>query len=127
MRRAARLATMQLLVCQGCCCGRTERGHPPVPVEWLKAEWKRRQLRDLGHLTVSGCLGPCEQTNVALLVTADGTQAFGGLATTADYELLLRHAARVGETGVLLPPRPALAPFALHRFAPPARRTAAAG
>lgn len=30
----------QVLVCVGCCCGRTDRGKPPVPVDWLKRNGK---------------------------------------------------------------------------------------
>jgi cobaltochelatase CobN len=52
----------------GCCCGRTERGYAPVPVETFKEEWLRRKLRNVVHLTKAGCLGPCALANVASLV-----------------------------------------------------------
>jgi len=123
-RQAKRLARVQLFVCLGCCCGRTDRGHPEVPVDWLKAEWKRRGLRDWAHLTISGCLGPCEQTNVAMIATAFGAQSFSDLATTADYDALLQQVGRIAETGALLPPLRVLAPHALTRFTPPAHDAA---
>lgn len=52
----------------GCCCGRTERGYAPVPAETFKAEWLRRKLRNVVHLTKAGCLGPCALANVASVV-----------------------------------------------------------
>ena len=42
-----------MLVCKGCCCGVTEKRKPPVPVEWLKQEWRNRQLSPSITLTIS--------------------------------------------------------------------------
>jgi len=37
----------QLFVCAlGCCCGHTEDGFAPVPVELYHSEWERRKLRN---------------------------------------------------------------------------------
>ena len=59
----------QLFVCStGCCCGRTEDGHAPVPTDLYHQEWERRRLRNRVHLTQSGCVGPCTLANVALLL-----------------------------------------------------------
>ena len=33
-----------MLICKGCCRGVTEKRDPPVPVEWLKQEWRNRRL-----------------------------------------------------------------------------------
>ena len=52
----------------GCCCGKTERGHAPVPASTFKDEWVRRNLRKVVHLTRAACLGPCELANVASLM-----------------------------------------------------------
>ena len=58
-----------LLICaKGCCCGRTDRGNPVVPVDFYKKEYARRKLRQTVQLTMSGCVGPCPMLNVALLV-----------------------------------------------------------
>jgi hypothetical protein len=54
-----RLVIGHLTICQGCCCGNTENGRPPVPVDWLKKEWRARGLLKRVQLTISGCLGPC--------------------------------------------------------------------
>jgi cobaltochelatase CobN len=63
-----------LFVCQGCCCGNTERGFAPVPLGEFKRQWKGRRIRRRLHLTVAGCLGPCSMANVVLL-------NFGGRST----------------------------------------------
>ncbi len=61
----------QLFVCAtGCCCGHTERGHAPVPVELYHQEWTRRRIRHKVHLSLGGCLGPCALSNVVLLLFA---------------------------------------------------------
>src|ERR1700731_4252905 len=62
-----RLVIGHLMVCQGCCCGNTENGRPPVPVEWLKKEWRSRGLLKRVQLTISGCLGPCDLPNVVTI------------------------------------------------------------
>jgi nitrile hydratase accessory protein len=59
----------QLFVCAtGCCCGRTDDGFAPVPTELYHAQWERRRLRNVIHLTIGGCLGPCALANVVLLL-----------------------------------------------------------
>jgi nitrile hydratase accessory protein len=56
-----------LFVCNGCCCGRTDKGFPPLALEDFKRQWKQRGIRRRLHLTISGCLGPCPLANVVLL------------------------------------------------------------
>jgi hypothetical protein len=51
-----RIVIGHLTVCQGCCCGNTENGRPPVPVEWLKREWRARGLLKRVQLNISGYL-----------------------------------------------------------------------
>jgi cobaltochelatase CobN len=59
----------QLFVCAtGCCCGRIDDGFAPVPTDLYHQEWERRRLRNVVHLTVGGCLGPCALANVVLLL-----------------------------------------------------------
>jgi cobaltochelatase CobN len=59
----------QLFVCAtGCCCGRTDDGFPAVSTQLYHDEWERRRLRDIVHLTIGGCLGPCVLANVVLLL-----------------------------------------------------------
>lgn len=62
-----RIQDGHLFVCNGCCCGRTEKGFPALALEEFKRQWKRRGIRRRFHLTVSGCLGPCPLANVVML------------------------------------------------------------
>ena len=62
-----RILDGHLFVCQGCCCGRTDRGFPAIPLDEFKRQWKERGIRRRFHLTISGCLGPCPLANVVLI------------------------------------------------------------
>src|SRR5262249_30985841 len=102
----------QLLICMGCCCGRTEKGFPDVPVAQIKAAWKGGVNRTI-QLTISGCLGPCDRANVALLITPQAVEWFGGLEDNALYHDLMEWACRCHSvrTVLQLP-----APLEAHRF-----------
>ena len=74
----------QLFVCAtGCCCGRTEDGFAPVPTETFHREWERRRLRNIVHLTIGGCLGPCALANVVLLLFDGRAQWFHSIDSDA--------------------------------------------
>jgi hypothetical protein len=91
----------QLLFCQGCCCGRTDRGHPEVPAGRLKAVWKAEKLNRSVQLTISGCLGPCDVANVALatgLGLAGGPVARAALAVLAAASDVLAAEAALART-----------------------------
>ena len=104
----------QISVCNGCCCGHTHKGHPEVPVEWLKQEWKYRGLLKRVHLTISGCLGPCDVPNVVLITSAEGTQWLARISTGRQYEMLADWAEQSKAADRLLPlPRE----FDAHRLA----------
>jgi len=109
----------QLVFCQGCCCGRTDRGHPEVPVGRLKAVWKEEKLNRSVQLTISGCLGPCDLANVALLIITNGNQWFGKLAGDAVYEALIAWAQACHREERLVPLPAALAALRFDRFGPP--------
>ena len=103
----------QVLFCKGCCCGKTERGLPAVPVERIKAMWKAEKLNRAVQLTISGCLGPCDLPNVAVVVTAEGTQWYGRLDGDDHYDALIDWArACLAEGGV----RPLPQWLEAHRF-----------
>jgi cobaltochelatase CobN len=63
-----RIQDGHLFVCQGCCCGRTDKGFPALPLDEFKHQWKARGIRRRFHLTISGCLGPCPLANVVLIL-----------------------------------------------------------
>jgi hypothetical protein len=109
---SARKARGQVILCQGCCCGRTDRGFPEVPVDQIKAAWKSGRLNRSIQLTVSGCVGPCDLANVAVIVGPKGTAWFGDLKTL-HYDILIDWAERCHAAGALLPVPPDLRE---HRF-----------
>jgi len=109
----------QVVVCLGCCCGRTDRGRPEVPSDWLRAEWKGGKLLKHVQLTISGCLGPCDVPNVVAVHSALGSVWLGHLTERAHFEALLAWAAGCAEAGRVLPLPPLLAAHAFDRFSPP--------
>jgi cobaltochelatase CobN len=79
----------QLFVCaNNCCCGRVEDGIPAVPTDLYHAEWEGRGLRNIVHLTIGGCLGPCALANVALLLF-DGQALWFHSVNSGDVVLAL--------------------------------------
>ena len=102
----------QLFVCaSGCCCGRVEDGFAPVPAELFHHEWERRRLRNVVHLTVGGCLGPCALANVVLLLFDGQAQWFHSMNRDGLVLALYDHVDRMLEADGILPPPPALAPY----------------
>lgn len=103
----------QVVVCKGCCCGRTDKGRPSLPEERLKTTWKKERLLKTIQLTVSGCLGPCDVANVVQIVTPDGIEWYGRLDEGAHYDALIEWA-RACHVAQSLLPRPF--PLETHRF-----------
>ena len=97
-----------LFVCaSGCCCGRTEDGFAPVPAETFHFEWERRRLRNVVHLTIGGCLGPCALANVALLLFDGQAQWFHSVNSEARALDIYDHVeAMLDADGCLPPPLP---------------------
>jgi len=94
----------QIFFCEGCCCGRTNKGFPPVPKEMIKERWKSLKLNKTIQLTISGCLGPCDLANVFYFLPSEGKgQWFGGLSENLQYEALIQWATECQVTGTLLP------------------------
>lgn len=89
----------QLLVCNGCCCGRLEKGHAKVPIELLKNAWEKNGLAEHVKLTISTCLGPCSMHNVSLLKTETGRTWLGKLSSEEHYLSLVEWALGVAENG----------------------------
>lgn len=94
---------VQLVFCQGCCCGRTDRGRPELPVDRLKAVWRAEKLNRSVQLTISGCLGPCDRTNVTQVVGPAGTLWLGRLSGPAAYDGLIAWAQACHAAGRAVP------------------------
>ena len=99
MLSTKRRVIAQVLICEGCCCGHVERGRPAVPSEWLKEEWRKRGLLKRIHLTISGCLGPCDVPNVVAIVTQTETVWLGNISRQDQYQALLDWAVRSKNLG----------------------------
>jgi len=112
-----RTAIAQVACCVGCCCGRTDRGFPPVPVDRLKAVWKEEKLNRTVQLTISGCLGPCDMANVILVMTAAGTEWFGNIDDEATFAAVIAWARACQAAKALVPLPSALDTFRFQRFA----------
>ena len=112
-----RTAVAQVACCVGCCCGRTDRGFPAVPVERLKAVWKDEKLNRTVQLTISGCLGPCDMANVILVMTSDGAEWFGGIDDEAVFAAVIAWARSCQAAESLLPLPAVLDPCRFQRFA----------
>ena len=98
-----RLVIGHVTVCQGCCCGNIANGRPPVPVDWLKKEWRARGLLKRVQLTISGCLGPCDLPNVVTISDESGTQWLGGITEFDQYLAIVDWVSRSRDAGELLP------------------------
>src|SRR3954447_26589821 len=84
-----------LFVCQGCCCGRTDKGFPALPVDEFRQQWKARGIRRRFHLTISGCLGPCPLANVVLLQFRGRSMWFHSINQAADVDLIYNYVERM--------------------------------
>ena len=102
----------QLFVCaSGCCCGRTDAGFPAVPTELYHDQWERRQLRNVVHLTIGGCLGPCALANVVLLLFDSEALWFHSIDSDALVLALYDHVDAMLAADKVLPTPAALAPY----------------
>lgn len=105
-----RIALGQIVFCQGCCCGRTDRGRPELPVEKIKAIWREEKLNKSIQLSISGCLGPCDLANVALIMGPGLEVWVGGMNGIPVYDSLISWAREVHQKQTLTPlPDPILA------------------
>lgn len=90
-------------ICRGCCCGAVEKGKPEVPVDWMKDEWKKRGLKKKIQLTITGCLGPCDLSNVVNINSSVGMAWCGTLREFSHYSALLEWATVSAGAGELAP------------------------
>jgi cobaltochelatase CobN len=101
-----------LSYCYGaCCCGRTDRGYAPVPVELYKEEWLKRKLRNIVHMTKGGCLGPCPLANVASLEFDGQSVFFQSVSQPWQVRLIFDYLESMIRADRFLPPPPDLAVF----------------
>jgi len=87
-----------------------------VPVEWLKAEWRRLGLLKNIQLTIRGCLGPCDVPNVVLIATADENIWLGNIDLFDYYREIVEWAVRSKAAGRMLPLSKGLLAHRLNPF-----------
>ena len=107
--REIRVQDGHLFVCNGCCCGRTDKGFPAVPLDEFKRQWKERGIRRRFHLTISGCLGPCPLANVVMILCRGRSAWFHSINNLADVSLLYDYVERMLLAESYLDPPPELA------------------
>jgi len=93
-----------------------DRGRPEVPVDYLKAEWKRDGLNKSVQLTISGCLGPCDLPNVVAVLTPAGWTWLGNLSERAQFEALVAWARQCAADGAVAPLPALLQAHGFERF-----------
>ena len=93
----------RLMVCDGCCCGRLEKGNDVVPIDMLKTAWEEHGLKDHVKLSISGCLGPCSMNNVSLMMDGNDRIWLGELGTGEHYDALVTWAQSIAEQGQMAP------------------------
>jgi hypothetical protein len=108
----------QLIFCEGCCCGRTDRGFPAWPRDFIKSRWKEHKLNTSIQLTISGCLGPCDVANVVCMMPASGPAIWlGGISELTRYTELVDWAIACQRERRLLDLPSSLMPHRFVRFA----------
>jgi cobaltochelatase CobN len=116
--RQIRIQDGHLFLCNGCCCGRTDKGFPTLALEEFKRQWKRRGNRRRFHLTVSGCLGPCTLANVILLQFHGRTLWFHSINHAADVDLVYDYVETMLLENAFVEPPEALARRRFDRYLP---------
>ena len=114
--KTIRVVEGHLFVCQGCCCGNTEAGNPPVPLDRFKKEWKERGIRSRIHLTVSGCLGPCSVPNIVLLMYRGETVWFHSINSNYEVVLIYDYLERLLQLNRFVPPQEPLSRKVFQRY-----------
>ena len=117
--RQIRIQDGQLFVCNGCCCGRTDKGFPALPVDEFKQQWKKRGIRRRLHLTISGCLGPCPLANVVLLQFREKSMWFHSINHPEDVDLIYGYVEDMLLTETILDPPEGLAARRFERYLNP--------
>ncbi len=111
-----RIQDGHLFVCNGCCCGRVDKGFPDLPLQEFKQQWKQRGVRRRLHLTISGCLGPCPLANVVLLQFRGHSLWFHSINHAADVDLIYNYVEEMLLAGNVLDPPDRLAARRFERY-----------
>jgi cobaltochelatase CobN len=109
--------TGQLFVCSdACCCGQVDSANPAVPLDQLQTEWEQRKLRNKVHLTIGGCLGPCDLANVAMLLFDGRSIWLHSFHTAEQVTALYDYIEAMLQVQSFLPTPPSLQPYEFNAF-----------
>jgi nitrile hydratase accessory protein len=111
-----RIQDGHLFVCNGCCCGQTQKGFPASPLEEFKRQWKSRGIRRRFHLTISGCLGPCPLANVVMMQFQGHSIWFHSINSVEDVSTIYGYVEQMLLERQYLNPPPALANRHFRRY-----------
>ncbi len=114
-----RIQDGHLFICNGCCCGRTDKGFPELSLEEFKSQWKKRGIRRRFHLTISGCLGPCPLANVVLLQFRGHSMWFHSINHPDDVTLIYDYVECMLLAEAVLDPPNGLASRLFERYLAP--------
>ena len=89
-----------------------------MPVEWLKKEWKTRGLIKRVHLTITGCLGPCDIPNVVSISNSAGAVWLALMDSQQHYDALADWAEHSKNADRLLPLPALLEPKIFNPYRP---------
>ncbi|MGH9338300.1 MAG: (2Fe-2S) ferredoxin domain-containing protein [Acidobacteriota bacterium] len=117
--KRSRIVEGHVFVCKGCCCGNIDRDFPAVPIEAFKSQWKSRGIRRQVHLTITGCLGPCNLANVVLIYFRGEPIWFQAINSEAQVSLLYDHIEQMLTAGRFLPLPHELARLRFDRYLQP--------
>lgn len=115
-RKKIRVQDGQLFICHGCCCGRTEKGFPELPLDQFKQQWKARGIRRRFHLTISGCLGPCPLANIVLIQFRGKSIWFHSINSDRDVSDIYDYVEQMLAAECYLPPPSSLAARHFQRY-----------
>lgn len=103
--KQVRIQDGHLFVCNGCCCGHTEKGFPSLALDEFKRQWKQRGIRRRLHLTISGCLGPCPLANVVFLHFRGRSLWFHSINQPEDVNVIYDYVERmlIDQTAIEVP------------------------
>src|SRR5262249_31694792 len=105
-----------MFVCNGCCCGRTEKGFPAGPLEEFKRQRKERGIRRRFPLTNSSSPRPCPLGNVVLSLFRRGAAGCHSINRHSDVGLLYDYVERMLLVESYLNPPPELAGRLFERY-----------
>lgn len=108
----------QLSFCMfGCCCGLEHKGRVPVLPDVYQSEWEGRTVRNVVHLNQSGCLGPCQLSNSALLLFDGHPVYFQSVDTPETIRAIFDYIEALMDAPAFFLPPPPLAAHVFSGFA----------